>query len=118
MVKRREDCELIKFFDWVSWQEKINPTYSLIYHIENERKCSQFAGKIRKQKGVRKGVPDVCVAVPRGEFHGMYVELKIKPNKLSPDQRAMMTLLHGQGYCVRVAWSGDELINLVKEYLK
>ena len=117
MVKR-EDSELIKYFDWVTWQEKIDPRLAAIYHVANERKCSQYAGKIMKRKGVRSGVPDVCGPIPNSKYHGFYFELKIKPNKLSPKQVTFCALLYRLGYCIRVAWSGDELIELTKKYLK
>lgn len=117
MVKR-EDCELIKYFDWLSWQEKIDPRLAAIYHVPNERKCSMYAGKIMKQKGVRAGVPDVCGPIPTLKYPGFYFELKIKPNTPSPKQIAFCKLLCGLGYCVHIAWSGNELIELTKKYLK
>lgn len=117
-MMKKEDSELIKFFDWVGWQEKIDPRFKSIYHIANERKTSWQAGKILKSKGVRAGVLDVCVPIPVRPYPGMYVELKIKPNKLSKEQSDFSQLMHAMGYAVRVAWSGDELIELVKSYIK
>lgn len=113
----KEDLELIKYFDWVGWQAKIDPRLKLIHHIANERKVSFKWGQILKQKGVRAGVPDVNVAIPSHGFPGMWIELKIPPNTLSSAQEDFCKLLHGVGYVVRVATSADEMIALTKEYL-
>lgn len=115
--KRSEDQELVAFFDWVRWNESGDSLFSLIFHIANERKTSPRAGAYLKRKGVRAGIPDVCVPVARHGYSAMYVELKIKPNKISDAQKERMLALHGAGNCVRVAWSAQELINLVKWYL-
>ncbi|CAB4203012.1 VRR-NUC domain containing protein [uncultured Caudovirales phage] len=115
---KKEDSELIKFFDWVSWQEKIDPRFKAIYHIANERKTSWIGGKILKSKGVRSGVPDVCVPIPTKSYPGLYIEFKVKPNKLTSNQSDYCQLLHAMGYAVRIAWSGEEALGIVKSYLK
>lgn len=116
--KLSEDLELIKFFDWVSWHKKLDPRLDAIIHVANERRTSFAQGKILKQKGVKSGVFDVIGFIPSHGYHGIVVELKIKPNKLSKNQEEFGKLLHGLGWCVRIAWSGDELIQIVKDYLK
>lgn len=62
-------------------------------------------------------MPDICAPIPIGKYHGLYIELKIAPNKLSEAQLKMCKLLHSLGHCVRIAWSGDEAIRIFKEYL-
>lgn len=113
----REDNELVKFFDWVRLHEERDPRLKSIYHVGNERKTSPRQGAWLKRKGVRAGIPDVVVPIPMGSDAALYVELKIKPNKLSDAQGEMCTLLHCNGNRVRVAWSGDELIKIVTDYL-
>jgi hypothetical protein len=49
-------------------------------------------------------------------YHGLFIEMKRKPNKLTKNQEDWMRRLYLAGYCVRVAWSGEEAIELVKEY--
>jgi len=112
-----EDSELINFFDWVRVQEKFDNRLSVIYHVANERKTSQRQGRIFKQKGVRSGVPDVCVPIPSGMYPGLYIEFKIKPNTLSDNQRKFIQTLISIGYLVTIAWSAKEAIQIVREYL-
>jgi len=112
-----EDSELIKFFDWVRINEKFDPRLVCIYHIANERRTSMHKGKIFKQKGVRSGVPDVCVPIPSGMYPGLYIEFKVRPNSLSDAQKAFIKALLKIGHLVVVAWSADEAIQIVREYL-
>lgn len=116
-ISHKEDDELMKFFDWVSWQQNSDPRLAAIYHVPNERRTSWFMGKILKRKGVRKGIPDVCCPVPIPPYVGLYAELKIKPNKLTIDQLTMLKLLSNLGHCTRIAWSADELIKICEDYL-
>ena len=115
--KTTEDDELIKFFDWVRWNEAMEPRLKLIYHVANERKTTPQAGARLKRKGVKSGVPDICLPVPAGIFHGLYIELKIKPNRITPAQLAMLDMLKHQGYLAVIAWSADEAIKFCHLYL-
>lgn len=116
-MKYKEDAELMAFFDWIRIKEKQYPELSLIYHIGNERKTTPQAGARLKKKGVRKGVPDVCVPIPRNRCHGLYIEFKIKPNKLTPEQKEFSSNLEKQRYAVCVAYSALDAISMIKEYL-
>jgi len=113
----KEDSELIKFFNWVQINEKFDPRLSTIYHIANERRTSHHQGKIFKQKGVRPGIPDVHVPIPSGMYPGLYIEFKVRPGTLSEPQKKMIKTLLNIGHLVVVAWSAQEAIDIVCEYL-
>ena len=113
-----EDAELIKFFDWLSWQEKRHPHFGAVFHVANERRASWRQGKILKRKGVKAGIYDVICPIPIYPYHGLIIELKIKPNKLSLQQAKMGQLFQSLGWCVRIGWSGDEAIEHFREYMK
>lgn len=116
--KMYEDAELIKFFDFVQWQEKLDPRFEGIFHVANERRASWAAGKLLKQKGVRSGVCDIIVPIASSGYHGLFIELKIRPNKLTVEQSRFIDLMIYNGFCARVVWSGDEAIELLREYLR
>lgn len=117
-AKRSEDSEQIKFFEYIDWQIRFHPEFKCIYHCANERKTSWGSGMVLKKKGVRPGVLDITCPIPSGKYHGLAIEIKVKPNKLTPKQLEMCRILHGLGHCVRVAWSGDEAIEIFKAYIK
>lgn len=71
-----------------------------------------------KAEGVKAGVPDICIAVPRLPFHGLFIELKRKKNgAVSPAQKEMLGTLEKHGYKCVVAKGADQAIDAVKSYL-
>ena len=76
-------------------------------------------GKRLKAAGVLKGVPDVFLAIPTGNYHGLWIEMKRndKKAKLSADQMEILTLLQNRGYAVAVCYGADQAIELIEMYL-
>ena len=87
-------------------------------HVANERKASHQAGSRLKKKGVKSGVPDCIIFEPRGKYHGLFIELKIKPNKASSNQKKWLNNLGMRGYKCVVCYSLDEVISIVNQYIK
>lgn len=61
---------------------RAHPELQLLYHVPNEGKRTWRTGARLKSEGLKPGVPDLCLPVARGKYHGLYVELKRR------DQRA------------------------------
>ena len=79
-----------------------------------------------KRTGLRAGVPDLFLAAPSslggenagGEWlAGLFIEMKRKGNKPSPEQAAVIMYLRTHGYHCVVAMSSDEAIQAIKGYL-
>jgi hypothetical protein len=77
------------------------------------------AGKM-KAEGVRKGIPDLCLAVPRGRRHGLYIEMKRARggSGVSEDQALVQAYLEEQGYDVVVAYGADQAMDAIRRYLE
>lgn len=93
---------------------------SLMYHVPNEAKRSKRAGARAKAEGLRPGVPDFCLPVPRAHYHGLYIELKrAKParTQVSKHQRWWLDQLTRQGYRAELAYGFDDFIQQVEDYL-
>ena len=108
-----EDIELIKTMDWVRY----NKLDKIIWHTANERSVSPQSGSILKRKGVKAGVADLTVARQSNGYPGMYLELKVKGGKLSEHQRIFLHDMEEEGYKTAIAWSSDEAIQCIAEYL-
>lgn len=113
----KEDDELIKFFEWISWMSISIPELKAVFHVANERKSTIQAGVRLKKKGVRSGIPDVFCLVPSKDYHGLLMEFKSEKGKLSKNQEEYLKLFHALGYCVRVPRSANEAISILKNYL-
>lgn len=59
---------------------------SLFYHIPNGKQRDKITGGRLKMMGVSPGVPDLFFCLNNGENSGLYIELKSKLGKLSPEQ--------------------------------
>lgn len=73
-----------------------------------------------KRTGLRPGILDLNLDArsPRDKTAmGLRLELKIKPNKPSEEQEAVIMYLRKQGYHVVVAWGAEEAIQAIKGYL-
>ena len=75
-------------------------------------------GKKLKAEGVIPGVPDLCMPVARGGFHGFYMELKKAGGHVRTDQWEFMEALHEQGYFVRVCNSVGVALEIIVNYLE
>lgn len=114
-MKKSETTEQIALFQWAEREKAIIPELALMYHVPNEGKRTN--GGILKAAGLKKGVPDVCLPVPSGSFHALYIELKFGRNKTSEEQDAYMELLRQQGNKAAVCYSAQEAKDKILDYL-
>jgi len=70
-----------------------------------------------KREGVRPGVPDLLFAYPSGQYHGLWMELKVPPNKPTPEQRAYLERLAAVGFAVVVVTSFEQFQATISDYL-
>lgn len=101
----REAEEQEALFEWAEYQSAAYPELKLLYHVPNEGKRSVAYGAALKRQGVKKGVPDLCLPVARGKYHGLYIEMKAGRNKPTVDQQWWLETLEQQGY--RATWCSD-----------
>lgn len=93
------------------------PELKLLYHIPNEGKRSKATGARLKQLGLKSGVPDVCLPTAHGGYIGLYIEMKIKPNKPTENQQEWLRELRGAGHFTAVCYSFEQAQRLIEEYL-
>lgn len=74
-------------------------------------------GKRMKAEGVKAGVSDTFLSVPRKGFHGLYIEFKWGKNTLSAEQEAFILIAKQFGYATAVVYSFDEFVKTVNKYL-
>ena len=111
-IKRTETDEQITVVEWCEAMR------IPVAHIPNEGKRSPVAGRIMKRMGLRKGFPDLFVPLPKGGFHGLFVEMKAKWGKTTKEQEEWLSLLNSNGYAVCVAVGANEGIEKIKRYVR
>lgn len=73
-----------------------------------------------KAEGVRRGVPDLQLGIARGQYHGLFIEMKRAKKSMSSvtrEQREWHERLRGQGYAVAVCYGAQDAISVIKRYL-
>ena len=90
------------------------PGLELLFHVPNENAHH----KVRQ--GVAAGVPDLCLPIARGGWHGLWIELKRADhsNVPSPAQRAWLERLIAEGYRCAVCYGANEAIDSIERYLE
>ena len=73
---------------------------------------------MNKAMGVRSGFPDITLPFPNSSSHGLYIELKIKPNKTTLEQREYHAYLEEMGYTVFVIYDFETAIKVIEEYVR
>lgn len=113
-----EADEQALLFEWVEYAVVTYPELGLMYHIPNGgRRNTREAHNLRLQ-GVRAGVPDICLPVPRGPYGALYIELKRKQGgRVSADQRVWIDALNRAGNRAVVCKGFDEAKRAIEEYL-
>lgn len=113
----REESEQIAFFDYCNTKANLDPKYEMIFHVPNGGKMSIQRKISLARAGQKRGVLDIFVDVPVSKFHGLRMELKIKPNRLTREQEAWIYRFNKMGYYAQVVWSAAEAIEVLERYL-
>ena len=113
-----EKDEQMLLFDWAEFAMCQYPELELMYHIVNEGKRSVYEGSKLISQGMKRGVPDICLPVPRGGYGALYIELKRRQGgRVSKDQRDWVDALNRVGNRALVCKGFDEAKKAIEDYL-
>ncbi len=116
MSEHTEQCAL---FQWAKVMEPRHPQLALMFAIPNGGK--RKSGWWEKAEGLKSGVPDIFLAVPRQfitySLSGLFIEMKFGKNKTSKKQKGWIDALIDEGYAVEVCYSFEEAKQAIIGYL-
>lgn len=102
----------------VNWFRAEYPQFAkLCFSVPNGGHRSKRTAAAIKREGAVAGIPDLAVCIPKGNYHGLFIEMKVRSNKPTPNQLEMMQLLSGQGYLCEVAYTTEEFKQIIQKYL-
>lgn len=122
--KRSERQEQVALFKNIKAFESTYPELRLFFAIPNGGKRSPQYGAMMKAQGLKSGVPDTFLPVPRysttriNNYHGLFGELKVGSNKPNDIQKNWHQSLKAQGYKVCVWYSAEQALDDILEYVK
>jgi hypothetical protein len=95
------------------------PELGMLFAIPNGSERNVIVGRKLKAEGVKKGVPDLCLCLPRGGYHGLFIELKRqKKSRISPEQVQWIAALRGQGYRAEICLGAAAAWEVIQEYVR
>src|SRR5574343_279878 len=121
-----------KLFEWAATVLDKHPELKFMHHIPNggargsTAKERAIRGGQLKAQGVKKGAPDICLPVKRGEFSGLYIEMKkpsLEPKRegskggVSEEQADFIYFLESQGFKCSVCYTWESAANVIENYL-
>lgn len=105
-------------FDWLELAEIKYPELELAYHVANEGRRSYWTGYELKRQGMRPGVPDICIPVPRGQYGALYIEMKRpRGGRVTNEQRWWIDHLNRAGNYAVVCHGFDEARDVILHYI-
>lgn len=118
LYKPSETEEQEAVFEWAQLNRGKYPELKFMYHVANEGKRTVRFGAELKRMGLKNGVPDIVLPAPRGNYHGLYIEMKVGQNRPTAAQKEFLEFLKTQNYATAVCYSAEAAINIIKDYLK
>lgn len=109
------------------------PELKWLHHIPNggsrgnDVRSQQIRGAQLKAQGVKSGVSDVFLPVKRGQFSGLYIEMKRpaeKPKRegskggVSDEQKEFGAFVQTQGFGFVVCYSWAEAAKVLEQYME
>lgn len=102
---------------YYGWACTVPILEELLFHIGNERHTTPWEGHQLKLEGVRAGVSDYFLPLPRGKYCGLWIELKTIHGKLQPNQKYWLAKMRACGYAACVAYGAPQAIEFTQRYL-
>lgn len=90
---------------------------NLLIYLNNGNAPSRNAGYRAVAAGEKKGVPDLFLPLPCGDYHGLWIELKSAHGVMSREQKQWQIRLRSLGYAAVTAFALDEAIKEIENYL-
>ncbi|HWY35553.1 MAG TPA: VRR-NUC domain-containing protein [Nitrosopumilaceae archaeon] len=103
------------FFQWIKHYPLLD---AMTWHTPNGGKRDKFVAIMLKRQGVKRGVPDIFIAIPLHEYHGYFIELKGPDGRLTDSQQTMHQNLKENGYKVDVFNNWFDARTSILEYIK
>lgn len=118
MKKKHPESELQK--NIFKWAEMLSKRFTFLRFM-----TSSLVGinltipqRVRaKAMGVKKGVPDIVLYYSANGYNGFAIELKVKPNRPTKEQKEFIKHLQNNGWYADICYSLEEFIEHFYKFL-
>ncbi|MEI7253043.1 VRR-NUC domain-containing protein [Pectobacterium versatile] len=88
-----------------------------LLHIPNEGKRGPKAASDAKRLGMKKGVHDLFLALPRSGYSGLWIEMKAIDGRVTSAQLEWQELMRSAGYRAEICYGFDAAQAEIVQYL-
>lgn len=115
----KEYQEQEAIFRWAEKMQTRHPELAMLNGSLNGVRLSMGQRIKAKRSGMKAGIPDINLPVPKGKYHGLYIELKRKKGgKLSREQKLWLQSLSDYGYFACVCKGRKAAIEVIEKYIR
>lgn len=107
--------QVVRWFRDNCYEWQLDEELLMAFPLQGARSARN--GARMKAEGMRRGTPDMLLAVPRGDCAGLWLELKTATGYLNPHQKVMLKRLTLAGYATVVTRSVEETTHAIRAYL-
>lgn len=123
-MRHQEDNEQKALFQWARIYNIPSPPCldhpklaDYLFAIPNGGKRNIREAARLKAQGVKAGVYDAFLPIPKQGFHGLWIELKVGKNKPTDKQQEWHELMEKCGYSAKICWGWLEAKAVILDYL-
>jgi hypothetical protein len=117
MARELEHAEQCALFRWAWSVRREHPELEWMFAVPNGYHRDIRVARKVKAAGAKAGIPDVALPVPRGPYHGLYLELKVGRNKPTEEQRKWLEHLGNVGYFATWCTGWEAARDVIVDYL-
>ena len=113
-----EHTEQVNYFKLLEKHIALTESLILAHAIPNGGLRNMKVAKKLKAEGVKSGVPDIFIPIPRGPNMGLYIEMKkVKQWTITENQKFWLNFLNEQGYYAVVCKGALDAYQLTMDYI-
>ena len=110
-LESRMQVECVKWFRY-----QYRQFGELLIHVPNGGSRDLRTAQRLKSEGVVPGVSDLVLFMPNTKYHGLFIELKIKPNKQSEHQKKWQLIVEAMNYQYALVYSFEDFKIQIESY--
>lgn len=115
--RRSEATEQEHVVSWCFHREALYPELKWIHHCPNGGSRQKKEASHLKAQGVKSGVPDLNLPIPKGVYIGLYIEMKYDKGTIEPEQKEWIKAMKAVGQFACVCYGFDYAIKVIEEYV-
>jgi len=103
----------------VNWFRYVYPQHKLLlFSVPNGGQRTRINARILKAEGTIAGVSDLILMVARKGYHSLCIEMKIKPNKQTENQKQWQQAVERENNKYVVCHTFEEFEDVINDYLE